>query len=171
MGVAMGIPNREGSQRHGLRDRSRSEVGIREMNLLKEWGPAILGILAVYLVLTVVLPIAMATKSPLMVVVSESMSPALDIGDIIIVQGRDDYGVHDIVVFKTEYSQKPIVHRIVEINEEGRFVTKGDSNEFSDPGRIAPGEGVALDDIQGKVIYVVPKLGLPKYILSRILSG
>jgi len=142
-----------------------------EKKLLKEWGPTLLVIVAIYLVLNVALPAVLSTQSPLMVVVSGSMVPTLNPGDIVIVQGRSEYCVDDIVVYKTYRNQKPIVHRIMGIGENGNYVTKGDHNIFSDPGMIAPEEGVGIEDIRGKVVYVIPKLGYPKYLLSRLFSG
>jgi signal peptidase I len=106
-----------------------------------------------------------------MVVVSESMVPTLKVGDIIIVQGMDEYALDDIVVYRTVLYQKPIVHRIIGMKDNGNYITKGDHNTFPDPGAIAPKEGVTYEDIQGKVIFVVPKLGYPKYLLSKLLSG
>ncbi len=36
---------------------------------------------------------------------------------------------------------------------------------------IIPKEGITIEDIRGKVVYVIPKLGYPKYLLSRLFSG
>ena len=149
----------------------REEERSQDKDLFKEWGPTILAIVMIYLVLNVFLPAVLSTRSPLMVVVSESMVRTLNIGDIIIVQGRDSYEVGDIVVYRTALYQKPIVHRIIGLKDDGNFITKGDHNTFPDPGTIAPREGVGFDDIQGKVVFVVPKLGYPKYLLSKLLSG
>jgi len=137
--------------------------------ILREWGPTILAILVIYVILNGVLPVVLSTRSPLMVVVSESMTPTLNVGDIIIVRGEASYKVHDIIVYHTPLYSKPIVHRIIGI-KNGYFITKGDHNQFSDPGTIAPRQGVSPDDVQGKVVFVVPKLGYPKYIVSRLFT-
>lgn len=149
----------------------REEEKSERKDLLREWGPTVLAILAIYLILNVLLPAVLSTRSPLMVVVSESMVPTLNVGDIIIVQGMDGYEVNDIVVYRTYLYQKPIVHRIIGTKDNGNFITQGDHNTFPDPGTIAPREGITMEDIQGKVVYVVPKLGYPKYLLSKLLSG
>ncbi len=154
--TALGIP----PERHESANRK----------LLNEWGPTILAIVVIYLVLNVVLPAVLSTRSPLMVVVSESMVPTLNVGDIIVVRGRPTYEVNDIVVYRTVLYSKPIVHRIISIKGE-HYITKGDHNTFADPGTIAPPDGIVRDNIQGKVVFVVPKLGFPKYLLSRIFSG
>jgi signal peptidase len=137
---------------------------------LKEWGPTVVAIIVIVVVLNVILPAVLSTRSPLMVVVSESMNPTLMVGDIILVRGKDTYELDDIVVYRTPLYQKPIVHRIIGM-KNGNYVTKGDNNNFPDPGTIAPRDGVAPEDVQGKVVIVVPKLGYPKYILSKILGG
>jgi len=141
-----------------------------EKNLVREWGPTLLALLLIYLVLNVFLPVVMSTRSPLMVVVSESMVPTLNIGDIIVVKGEDNYSINDIVVYRSPLYRKPIVHRIIAI-KDGHYITKGDHNAFPDPGTIAPAGGITKKDIQGKVIFVIPKLGYPKYIISQLFAG
>lgn len=148
----------------------KEESSSDNSKILREWGPTILAILAIYVILNGVLPVVLSTKSPLMVVVSESMTPTLNVGDIIIVRGEDSYKVHDIIVYHTSLYSKPIVHRIIGI-KNGYFITKGDHNQFSDPGTIAPRQGVSSNDVQGKVVFVVPKLGYPKYLLSRLFTS
>lgn len=39
----------------------------------------------------------------------------------------DDLAINDIIVFKSNEDHILIVHRIVDINEEGNFITKGDN--------------------------------------------
>lgn len=146
------------------------EAEPSDKKVLKEWGPTILAIIAIYLILNVLLPAVLSTRSPLMVVVSESMVPNLSVGDIIIVRGQDAYELSDIVVYRTPSYSKPIVHRIIGV-KNGYYITKGDHNNFADPGTIAPKEGIRASSIQGKVILVVPKLGYPKYLLSKLFSG
>ncbi len=129
-----------------------------------------MAIIVIYLLLNVVFPAVLSTESPLMVVVSESMTPTLNVGDIIIVQGKEFYRVDDIVVYETDLYSKPIVHRIIEVRN-GNYVTKGDHNRFPDPGTIAPQDGVSEDEVQGKVVYVIPKLGYPKYLLTKLFTS
>jgi len=148
----------------------KEETEARDKKFLREWGPTIAAIVVIWLLLNVFLPAVLSTKSPLMVVVSESMTPTLNVGDIIIVIGQDDYEVSDIVVYETALYSKPIVHRIIG-EKNGNFVTKGDNNRFPDPGTIAPKEGVSPDDVQGKVVYVIPKLGYPKYLITELFTG
>jgi len=97
------------------------------------------------------------------------------VGDLPIIQGSDDYKVGDIVVFSTVCERSPIIHRIVAVNPDGTYQTKGDHNP--DQIRKCCSEGcysekrIFKDQIHGKVIFIIPKLGYFKVIISKILGG
>ena len=57
-------------------------------------------------------------------VLSDSMYPTIKTGDVIVVVPQDEYKVGDIVAF--EDGSMIVTHRIIEENEDGTFVTKGD---------------------------------------------
>lgn len=91
------------------------------------------------------------------VIATGSMQPVIDPGDIIIVKKVDNekLEIGDIIQFKDE--DILISHRIIEILEhEGRRVykTKGDNNSVKDSEPVSP------DQIKGKIVYTIPKLGL-----------
>lgn len=85
------------------------------------------------------------------VVVSGSMSGAIEMNDMIFTKACDDYAVGDIIMFVI--GKSAVTHRIVERTEDG-FVTKGDANNAPDPEMVSP------DQIVGKVVLVIPKVGL-----------
>ncbi len=90
------------------------------------------------------------------VVVTGSMSPYIKAGDIVIVQKTSpaEITVDDVIQFREENMK--VIHRVVSLHEENSsflFVTKGDANERED---AAP---VAGDQIMGKVVKVIPKIG------------
>jgi hypothetical protein len=87
------------------------------------------------------------------------------IGDMPIVKGSDDYKVGDVIVYDAGQSA-PIIHRIIKINADGTYQTKGDNN----PGQLQYESSVKKSQIQGKVIFVVPKLGWFKVIISKIVG-
>ncbi len=60
------------------------------------------------------------TESPIVVVLTESMSPAFERGDILFLNMfRDDpILVGDIVVFKIDGKEIPIVHRVLNVHQE-----------------------------------------------------
>jgi len=101
------------------------------------------------------------TDLPLVVVASGSMRPALQVGDLVIVQGVNATQIKekDIVVFDlTEDNQTtPTVHRIIGIralsNGTRLFTTKGDNNTSPD---LTP---VSENQIHGRVIYRIPLIG------------
>ena len=85
-----------------------------------------------------------------------SMQPTLNIDDVIIVKSCDirELNKNDIITFTKD--EKTISHRIVkkiEKEKDRTFVTKGDNNEVEDDGFVHK------DQIYGKVIFNIPKIG------------
>ena len=75
--------------------------------------------------------------------------------------------INDIITFYSSnsyFAGTPITHRIVEIldipNNEIMFRVKGDANERADD------EKVSTDNILGKVLFKIPKLGKMQYFLA-----
>lgn len=85
------------------------------------------------------------------VVVSGSMSPAINTNDMIVIQKQNDYKLNDIISFNT--GKSIVTHRITEVKDEGGFITKGDANNVDDQNIITP------DMILGKVIFIIPGIG------------
>jgi signal peptidase len=102
--------------------------------------------------------VSMGTSNPLVVVESESMLPTLEVGHLLVLQARapEQIQVGDIIVFNAAYHTKPIVHRIVEIQNvtgELHYYTLGDNNDLRDPGYRLH------EDIIGVVVLAVPYVG------------
>lgn len=89
------------------------------------------------------------------------------VGDMPIVQGAQEYNVGDVVVYSVPNQAVPIIHRIVKINSDGTFQTKGDHN----PQQLPFEYSIKKEWVHGKVIFLVPKLGYFKVIVSRIFGG
>ena len=89
-------------------------------------------------------------------VLTGSMSPTIDPGDLIIVKEikSENIKVEDIITFGSS-TNNITTHRVKEIvNEDGiKFITKGDGNNATDPVPIS--EKLLV----GKVVYWVPKAG------------
>lgn len=81
----------------------------------------------------------------------------LNKGDIILVLGRGDYKVGDVIVFESEF-RFPLIHRIVEINPA--VGTKGDNN-FN---QLPQEQEIPEEEILGKSLVRVPGLGWVKLI-------
>lgn len=89
-------------------------------------------------------------------IVSESMEPTFYKNDLAVVKSCkiDELKKGDIITFKQE--DRIISHRILEITKEKgqkKFITKGDNNEVEDT------EPVDIENIYGKVEYIIPKIG------------
>jgi signal peptidase len=103
------------------------------------------------------------TQYPALAVVSESMLPTLNVGDVIIVQGvpvtqiEANYTTGDIVVFRSPHNpDERIVHRAVKIESEvdGYWITThGDNNPAGSDERFHESYLV------GKVIARIPYVG------------
>lgn len=83
------------------------------------------------------------------IVVSGSMSPAIEVDDMVVIHRSDSYSRKDIITYKDGKSL--VTHRIEEITEDG-YITKGDANNTTDA-------IVSPDRVVGKVIFVIPKIG------------
>lgn len=91
-----------------------------------------------------------------------SMSPALHLGDMAIAAkvAPDAIREGDIIVF--QQGEMRVIHRVVDIEERGdvrQFITKGDANSVPDAAPVAP------EQVKGKVMFALPKLGWVTLIL------
>ncbi len=89
------------------------------------------------------------------VVISGSMIPTINIGDIAIFNDTNIANVGDIIAFRNGSSI--IVHRIVKrnkVDDKIFYLTKGDNNTVVD------GELVKTSDIEGVYITKIPFIGL-----------
>ncbi len=94
---------------------------------------------------------------------SGSMSPAIEVGDLVISSSVDheDIKVGDIIVFR--HSGMLICHRVIDINPEAGWIkTQGDANEDPDPYTIS------YDDVATEVGLVVPYAGHAVLFLKSV---
>ena len=101
------------------------------------------------------------------VIVSPSMVPVIKVQDAIVIKREDEYKIGDVCTYLSKdprYYGIMITHRIIgtDINEKGEkvYVFKGDANYSADQ------MGVSKDQIYGKVVMRIPKLGYVQYFLS-----
>lgn len=109
---------------------------------------------------------SLAGYTPLSVV-SDSMAPTFNAGDLIIIRSCDPATLQegDIITFHTIINNEFALntHRIAEIEDQGgarSYVTKGDNNEIADVHMITDG------DIVGKFVTRLPKFGRVVEFLS-----
>jgi signal peptidase I len=126
-----------------------------------------------------ILQVSLNTETPVVVVVSGSMSPHINEGDLLFVQGRDPQDIRngsaieqngDVIVFNAwglpgwpSAPRDPIVHRVIGKWLDGDtwyFQTKGDANPIQDP---VP---VPENRVLGVVIGGIPFIGWVKIVLT-----
>ncbi len=101
------------------------------------------------------------------VIVSGSMEPLIKVQDAVIIKRADEDSikVNDVITYRStdpSFYGILITHRVINIenvNNEKVFITKGDHNETIDR------TPVKYNQIQGKVVMRVPKIGYLKFFL------
>lgn len=112
-------------------------------------------------------------ESPIVVVLSESMSPAFERGDILFLSMRDTPIIAgDICVFKIDGRDIPIVHRALKVHErnldgETFILTKGDHNSVHDRSLYAKNqEWLNRKDLIGRVVGYLPYMGMVTIVMT-----
>lgn len=82
---------------------------------------------------------------------SGSMEPSIMVGDLILVKKQSSYSQNEVITFQNQ-NQRITTHRINEI-KNGSIITKGDAN------RVEDNDLINQEQILGKVVLVLPKLG------------
>ncbi|CAF9930181.1 Signal peptidase complex catalytic subunit [Imshaugia aleurites] len=120
------------------------------------------------------LSVATDSPSPIVVVLSGSMEPAFQRGDLLFLWNRgQDTQVGEIVVYNVKGKDIPIVHRVVRRygggNEPLQLLTKGDNNLADDTELYARGQDYLTrsTDIIGSVIGYVPFVGYVTILLCE----
>ncbi|EDS45368.1 microsomal signal peptidase 18 kDa subunit [Culex quinquefasciatus] len=112
------------------------------------------------------LMVVTGSESPIVVVLSGSMEPAFHRGDLLFLTNQEEpVRVGEIVVFKIEGRDIPIVHRVIKLHEKSngtvKFLTKGDNNSVDDRGLYAPGQlWLTKKDIVGRARGFLPYVGM-----------
>jgi signal peptidase len=114
------------------------------------------------------------SPSPIVVVLSGSMEPAFQRGDLLFLWNRNvlaDTAVGEVVVYNVRGKDIPIVHRVVRkfgSGDEAKLLTKGDNNPSDDTELYARGQDyLARKDIIGSVVGYVPFVGYVTILLSE----
>jgi len=105
------------------------------------------------------------------VVLTDSMEPRINPGDLIVVYPAHNVKPGDVVLYWVELGEATyhITHRIVGVgyDESGRlyYITKGDNRKYPDPWRVYPYQVV------GKVLFVVPYVGRLYYYTPLLITA
>ncbi|KAM0800430.1 signal peptidase complex catalytic subunit sec11, partial [Usnea florida] len=116
------------------------------------------------------LSVATDSPSPIVVVLSGSMEPAFQRGDLLFLWNRGrDTQVGEVVVYNVKGKDIPIVHRVVRSDDPLRLLTKGDNNLADDTELYARGQDYLTrsTDIIGSVVGYVPFVGYVTILLSE----
>ena len=131
----------------------RSDEGRFYLGLVALVGLLVFGTLAVIAVLPIVVPGYTSAS-----ITSGSMQPKLRPGDVVIAVGDGGSGIKigTIVVFQDPSRGDLVTHRIVGVNDDGSYITKGDANGVNDAQAVPP------EYVRGIGEWVVPYVGLPR---------
>lgn len=160
------------------------------------WGNILLGFLAAVIFYYVILSTVLSSNTPVVAVVSSSMEHdtsvendhygwleknldydrdyidswstgrGFNVGDMPVVKGREKYQIGDVIVYSVEGINAPIIHRIIKINDDKTYQTKGDNNS----GQLNYEFSVKPEQIKGKVIFIIPKIGYFKVVINRLFG-
>lgn len=114
-----------------------------------------------------------SSESPIVVVLSGSMEPAFYRGDLLLLTNYENEPIRagEIVVFKIEGRDIPIVHRAIKVHEteDGtvKFLTKGDNNSVDDRGLYNPGQlWVRRKEVVGRARGFLPYVGIVTILMN-----
>lgn len=137
-----------------ISDRWHALVGLPPLAMLSLQVLAAMYLSTIgFLVLWVVAPAVLMGWTPT-VVTSSSMAPTIRAGDVALIDGDAEITLGSVVTY-TDPSGELVTHRVLDITEDGTYVTAGDANASIDA--VAP----ATDDVLGRGTLVVPVVGLP----------
>jgi signal peptidase len=104
------------------------------------------------------------------IIISGSMTPGIQVGDVVII-AKINTGLlkeGDIAAYRNPDMSIPTVHRIVDIEHDGgqaEYIFKGDANRAPDVKPVQP------QQIVGKAVLVVPKIGWLTILLRSLFTG
>ncbi len=102
------------------------------------------------------------------VIVSGSMKPSIEVGDILILKKTrpEEIKTGDVIQFWRS-ERITVTHRVLEVVKESKtpyFVTRGDANNTID-------DPVPFPAVRGKVVAKIPKIGWASLALKAAISG
>jgi signal peptidase len=136
---------------------------MNEENLCDKLGIMIRLIPIALLVVLVVYSLLMLfdLHTPILIATGMSMSPTINAGDVLILDKPDILLIDEDDIIAYRGNDSIIVHRVIEVRD-GYLITKGDNNQSSDT-------PVSKEDYVGRVVYTIPRIGLPLLLLSNPL--
>lgn len=136
----------------------RGDEGRFYLGLVGLVALLVFGTLAVVAILPIVIPGVTSAA-----ITSGSMLPKLRSGDVVIAVSQGDAPIAEgtIVVFEDPTKGDLVTHRVVGMNPDGTYTTKGDANGINDVAPVPP------ENIRGVGRWVVPYVGLLRVWLAE----
>ena len=123
-------------------------------------------VIPLLLLLVLLIPFGF-TGVTLYIVISSSMKPTLDVGDVVfLIQDHDGVNIGDIIGYVS--NGEIIIRRVIRIIRSGNetaFITKGDANRNPDPQPVYPNQVI------GKYLVHIPKIGWPIIVIKDLLRN
>ena len=117
----------------------------------------------IFILLIMVYLVSDLGRFTILAIGSESMHGSIDKGDVVLIdKKKTNYKVGDVLAFN--YNGTVIVHRIVEVNKDNTYITKGDANNGKDNWIVNN------KMIKGSVNFYVKYVGWPTVKLSEYLE-
>lgn len=87
------------------------------------------------------------------IILSDSMSPEISAGSVAVIDRRDREVTTGEVVAYQAAPDVTVIHRVVDISEDGSFILKGDANDIPDA------QAVSKKQIVGTYCFHIPGIG------------
>lgn len=99
---------------------------------------------------------------------SGSMYPTLKINDIVIVRKQKKYFIDDIITYFDESFNGYVTHRIIDI-KNGKFITKGDSNNVVDKNPVNDEQIVGKVILKSRILWILYKYRITLIIIISLI--
>jgi signal peptidase len=110
-------------------------------------------------------PAVLGGSSRIITVSGHSMEPTYDSNDIVVTRDSGDISVGDVVVFEVPEGPAEgmlVIHRVLEVNDAGFFITQGDNRDTPDQWQLTD------NDIVGRPVAHLPSGGIILDFLENI---
>jgi len=122
----------------------------------RHWRPIaalLIGLVGLGAVWFFLAPPALGGTTTYVITDGVSMQPRFHTGDLAMVRPVSDYRVGDIVAYRSRQLHVTVLHRIVAVTADGRYIFRGDNNSWRDPERVTRAQLI------GALWFAVPGLG------------
>ena len=133
-----------------------NSAGAGRSTLQKVWSIVSIVLVAIVVLIAILLMGAKIIGLKTYSVISPSMKPAYNVGDLVYVKSvePETIEVGDAITFVLDEKLTVATHRVISIDlENSHFFTKGDANETPDA------NPVHFKNLVGKVVFKLPLLG------------